>query len=311
MKKKILTSISLEIKSILFNQLGNFMGADGGGDGGSGDPGDGGSGDPGDGGIQWQYPEGFDESLKGNATLMKYADKEKGTFNQANIMKALVHATGMIGKDKVSLPDETWTDDQWNDLFGKLGKPGELDAYEIKGNLPEGMEENKEFLKAFKNMAFEANLLPKQANAVYSKLNEFINNSLNSANEMNDAEYNKAVDNLKSEWGEAYDKNNQQAYKALEEFATADEINVLKEAGFIQNPTVAKIFHNVAKGLMGDSFGDNKPNNLLGLTPDEAQAEINKFYQTGHPFMNSKHPEHAYYKDRMLKLQKIKLAGKR
>lgn len=309
MKTKMTKWISLGT-SILFNQRGNFMGAEGGEGGSAGDGGEGGTSNDGGGGVDWQYPEGFDESLKGNATLMKFADKEKGTFNYANMMKSLVHAQSVIGKDKVALPDETWTDDQWNELYQKLGKPESLETYEIKGQLPEGMEENKEFAQHFKDMAFKANLLPGQANQMYSAINEFINNSLTTANEAEQAEYNAAVDKLKSDWGEAYEQKCTTAYKALETFASNEEINALKQGGFLQDPVVTRLFDKIADSLKGDNFDFQGETKTFGLTPAEAEEEISKMYNPQHPFMIKGHPQRAYYQEKMQKLQRLKLAGK-
>jgi hypothetical protein len=310
---KTKTSIFLRIKNLLTNEAGNFMGADGGaGDGGDGDggDGDGGAGDGGDGGTNWQYPEGFDESLKGNPTLLKYADKEAGTFNQAHIMKALVHATGMIGKDKVALPDESWSDDQWNDLYKKLGKPEDIQEYGLKNELPEGMQENKEFYDKFKEMAFQSNLLPGQAQKMYDSVNEFIAGSIKEANEYESAEHNKMVDSLKKEWGDGFENKCNRAFSALEQFAEPEEIEAMKSYGMLDNPVITKLFDKIASGMGGDNFND-KAKGSFGMTPDEAAEEINKYYQSSHPFMNSRHPEHQHYKNKMLKLQRAKLAGRK
>lgn len=310
MKKKMMTKwISLGT-NILFNQRGNFMGAEGGGgEGGGGEP-SGDVGGSGDGGPEWQYPEGFDESLKGNPTLLKYADKEKGTFDYGKIMKAHVHATSMLGKDKTPLPDETWTEDQWNELYQKLGKPESLESYEIKGQLPEGMEENKEFAQHFKDMAFKANLLPGQANQMYSAINEYIHQSLSTANEAEQAQYNQQVDRLKKDWGEAYEQKCTVAYKALENFASSEEIETLKNEGFLQNPTVTRLFDKIAESLKGDNFDFQGETRTFGLTPAEAEEEIAKMYSPQHPFMIKGHPQRAYYQEKMQKLQRVKLSGK-
>lgn len=309
MKTKATTMklISLGTK-ILFNQKGNFMGAEGGG--GEPEGGSEGGGEPSGDGPSWQYPEGFDETLKDNPTLMKYADKEKGTFDYAKIMKAHVHATGMLGKDKTPLPDETWTDDQWSELYHKLGKPEALDNYEVKGELPEGMEENKEFASKFKEMAFGANLLPKQANKLYSEINQYIHESLENADQMSKQEYDSQVNKLRQEWGEAFDKRCQKAYSALEQFATDEEIQALKNEGFISSPIVTRLFNKIAEGLEGDNFNLGGETKTFGLTPQEAQEEIAKMYQPGHPFMTKGHPQRDYYVQKMQKLQRIKLAGR-
>lgn len=308
MKTKMMNLISSEIKPFIFNQLGNFMGAEGGGEpGGEGGEPPAGGGEP---GPQISYPEGFDETLKDNPTLMKYFDKEKNSFDYGKIMKAHVHATSMLGKDKVTLPDETWTEDQWKDLYHKLGKPEGLESYDIKGNLPEGMQENKEFKKMFKEMAFNSNLLPKQAESIYNALNEYIHGTISQANEQNEAQYNSEVNKLKTDWGEAYEQKCVRAYSALEEFASKEEIEALKSEGFIQSPVVTRLFDKVAESLQGDNF-KIEGKGTFGMTPSEAEEEIAKMYSPEHPFMIKGHPQRAYYQEKMQKLQRVKLAGRK
>lgn len=300
--------ISLGINQILLNQKGNFMGAEGGSDGGS----DGGfEGDPNTGseGPSFEYPDGFDETLKGNPTLLKFADKESGKFNYANMMKSLVHAQQTIGKDKTPLPDESWTDDQWNELFQKLGKPGQMDAYEVKAELPENYQEDENFKAKFREMAFNHNLLPKQANELYKGINEYIHETINSNTEQQQAAYQKEVGALRQEWGEAFDQKCQRAYSALEQFASNEEIEKLKSQGYLDSPLVTKLFDKIAEGMQGDNFKVESKGSF-GLTPQEATEEISKMYRKDHPYMNRNHPEHKYYQEKMLKLQRIKLKGR-
>ena len=303
---KILTFLKI---SLLLDQRGSFTpggeeppaGGDGGGNGGGGEP---------PAGPEFQYPEGFDETLKGNATLMNFANKEDGSFNYANIMKSLVHAQQAVGKDKISLPDETWTDDQWGELFQKLGKPGELEAYEVKAELPENFKEDEAFKAKFKEMAFNNNLLPKQANQLYKQMNEYISETMSSVNEQQQAVYDSQVSKLQKDWGDAYGNKCQRAFTALEQFASKDEIQELKEAGYLDSPAMTRLFDKIAEGLQGDNFNVESKGSF-GLTPAEATEEIAKMYRADHPYMIKGHPERKHYQEKMLKLQQIKLKGRK
>ena len=301
-------SIFSRIKLIITNQRGNFMG---GGDGGVDDGGVGDGGNPGDGGtgIQYTYPDGFDETLKGNPTLLKYAD-DKGQFNVPKIMKSLVHATGMLGKDKMSLPDETWTDDQYSEMYNKLGRPADIKEYGIKNNLSEGIEENKEFFDNFQQAAYEAGLAPKQAQKMSDFLNSFLGESVSKNNEIMEANYTNELNSLKQEWGDAFDNKTKRAYSALEQFASGDEIADMKKRGLLDNSLITKLFDKVADGMSEDSL-KVKGGNTFGLTTEEAAQEIEKYYVKGHPYMTKGHPEQRFYQEKMLKLQRIKLAGRR
>lgn len=308
MKKRKNFTIFSTIKLIVTNQRGSFMGdgAPGGGDPGS-DPGTDPGSDPG--GIQYAYPEGFDETLKGNATLLKYAD-DKGQFNVPKIMKSLVHATGMLGKDKVTLPDETWTDDQYGELYNKLGRPADIKEYGIENNLSEGIEENKEFFDKFKQITYDAGLAPKQAQKVADFINNFLGESVTQNNEIMQANFDKDLNSLKNEWGDAYDNKTKRAFSALEQFASDDEIKEMKSRGLLSSSIMTKLFDKVADGMSEDSL-KIKGANTFGLTSEEAASEIEKFYVKGHPYNTKGHPEQRFYQEKMLKLQRVKLAGRR
>jgi len=305
---------NFSIISMIKNERGSFMGS---GSEGGGDSGDGGGDSGGDlgtgggepGGIEYSYPEGFDETLKGNATLLKFAD-DKGQFNVPKIMKSLVHATGMIGKDKVTLPDETWTEDQYSDLYNKLGRPADIKEYGVENNVPDNIEANKEFFDSFKDAAYTAGLAPKQAQAMSNFMNDFLGQSVAKNNEMSQIAYNADLTSLKNEWGDAYERKTQRAFSALEQFASKEEIAGMKSKGLLDSSLVTKLFDKVAEGMSEDSL-QVKGGNTFGLTSTEAASEIEKYYVKGHPFMTQGHPERKFYQEKMMKLQRIKLAGRR
>ena len=309
--KKEKSSTFSRINFILNNQKGNFMGGDGGdgateGDNGMGEPT---SSDGGDGGLQYAYPEGFDEKLKGHASLLKYAD-DKGNFNQANIMKAYVHASSMIGKDKLSMPDETWTDDQYSDLYNKLGRPEDIKEYSIDNNLPDSIEKNEEFFNAFKQTAYEAGLAPKQAQKVSDFINSFLGESVTKNSELAEQEYTQKAQALQNDWGDKYDYKLNRAFKALEQFASNDEINAMKQEGLLSSPTITRLFDKIADGMAEDSL-KVKGGSTFGITSEDAAREIESFYKPGHPFITRGHPEQKFYQEKMQKLQRIKLSSRK
>ena len=292
---------------ILSNDSGNFMGAGGdGGDGSSGGtpPASGGNpGDGGSGGITYDYPSGMEEGLQGNKSLLSFANDE-GKFDYAKLMKSYVHTKSMVGKSGITIPDETFTEEQWNDVYNKLGRPSDFTEYGIKNNVAEGIEADEEFFKGFSEHMYKAGLLPKQAQAVSDFVNNFMGDSVKSARDRMESEITQAREGLKAEWGDAYDHKNKMAFGALERFASEDEIGEMKKAGLLDNPIMAKVFAKIADGMMEDKF-EGQIKGSLGMTPEQARQEIEKYYQKDHPFMQRNHPHNAHYKSEMLKLQKI------
>ena len=256
---------------------GGFMGGQGGG-GGEPDPNGGGEPDPNGGGtgIQYAYPEGLDESYHGNPTLLKYADAE-GKFNNANIFKSLIHATSQMGADKMAVPNQNFTDEQWKETYQKMGVPADLSEYTIENKLGEGQTANEEMFNKFKEIAHANGILPKQAQAI----SDFYNQSLMEQGQGSTEAYQQRLANdtlaLKKEWGEeGYDKNLDTADQALKHFVTDEaELKSIMDSGFLDNIAVTKLFHRLGMGLKEDDF-DGDTQGTFGMDNAELDTAITK-----------------------------------
>lgn len=265
---------------------GAFMG--GGSAGGAGNEGGG------EGGPQYAYPEGLDESFHGNPTLLKYAN-EDGSFNQANIMKSLIHATSNIGADKMAVPNQNFTDDQWKETFQKLGVPADISEYGVKNNLLEGQTANEEMFNAFTKLAHENGILPKQAQAISDFYNQNIQDQGTNTTEAYQQKVAQETVSLKAEWGEeGYDKNIKIAEQALKHFVTDEaELKAIVDAGFLDSSAVTKLFHKLGIGLQEDGF-DHETTGTFGMDNaglDEAITKIGGELTTmgkGHPNYQAK-----------------------
>jgi len=248
-----------------------------------------------------KYPEDLDKEYYGNPTILKHYDKEKNTFKLGELMKGLVHASSAIGKEKMLIPHKDFTEDQWKDTFKRLGVPEKLEEYSIKNNIPEGLNADEEMFKGFKETAHKLGILPKQAQGVLDYYNQYAKTSSTKALEAIKVEMQKASEGLKQEWGADYERNIKLADASLKEFASEEEIAVLKKSGYLDNPLFAKVFSKIGKAISEDKFVDSIKKDI-GRSREEIQAEISSYYAENHPFRNSSHPQNAYYTERMMKL---------
>ncbi len=271
-------------------------------DGGSSGEPEGGEGEPGGTTVQW--PEGFDETLMPHkdSTLKNFIN-DKGEINHASVLKSYIHAQGIIGKDKITIPDGSFTEDQWTDTFQKLGLP-ELEKYDVKNNLPEGVEANEELFKSVREVAHKAGILPRQLQPLLDHFNNTVGEQFKAQALQAEQENNTANEALKKEWGTAYEKNLKLADEGLKQFASQEELKAFEEAGYFNNPLMKKLFAKVGDALGEDTFDDRTKNSII-LTQDQAREEITSYYKADHPFMNRGHAQHQYYQNRMLQLQEI------
>lgn len=295
--------------AILFNQQGNgFM--SGGGDAGGGDSGgDSGGGDSGGGGDAIPWPEGLDKELHGNETLLKYYNKETKEFNVPNIMKSLIHASSSIGKDKIPVPDDKWTDDQWRETMSKLGLPESVDKYNVENKLPEGLQANEQFYSKFKEVAHSAGILPKQAQALLDWYNNTVGEETKTASDMARSTYEAGVEELKKEYGNAYDRKMTVAQAGMEAFSDEDTMTRMKEKGFMDDPDFTRLMVKIGEGIGEDQFNDDvkKSGNM---TPAEIETTIAGFFKPDHPYSIPNHPQKKFWQDEYMRLQRLKLQSK-
>ena len=102
------------------------------------------------------------EEIKGHKSLETIQDVP-------GLIKGFVHAQSMIGADKLAIPGKHATDDDWNVVYGKLGRPNEAKDYNLASTIPEGQVQNEEMLNWFQNTAHEAGLSQRQAALLLNK----------------------------------------------------------------------------------------------------------------------------------------------
>lgn len=245
-----------------------------------------------------EYPEGVDDSIKGDPTLKAFVKDNK--INYANLMKSYINAQKLVGRDKVVLPNHKSSQEEWDNFYTKMGRPA-LDKYEIKAS----GDVDKDFLAQFKETAYKQGLLPKQAEELFN----WYNTTLSSKHEEIVGAQTKKIESehfaLKKEWGMGFDKEIDLAKRALRQFASEDEIKLFKEAGLTGDVRFIKLMNKIGKGLKEDSFSHESAGNF-GITKQEAQSKINSMYADSKgAYMNKSHPGHKAALEEMLRLNEI------
>ena len=227
-----------------------------------------------------EFLSSLNEDLRSAAPLQTFKDVN-------SLAQSYIHAQSMIGRDKIAVPTKHASPEDWKDVFTKLGLP-EKEAYKLEGLDPENATE---FDKTLQDFMYENNLLPNQANALY----KFLSEQTNSLADKEEEDYNNSIqeglNNLKNEWGNAYDQNIKLAQRALSTYADDGMINYLRESGLGNDPILIKLFNQVGKGLGEDKMlGDSTP--TLN-TPAEAQKKIDSIMDNpNHPYHDQSHMGH-------------------
>jgi len=299
---------------------GGGSGGDGGDGGGSGgDGGDGGGGAGGDGGAggaggdggnsgDINYPTDLDASYHGNETILNHYDKDKKEFKLGSLMKALVHNKSAIGKDKMIVPNDNFTDDQWKETFTKLGLPGHIDKYDVKNNLPEGVQANEALFNGLKEIAYGAGVLPAQAQKISDFLNTKMGEQAKQANFQAQSLSKQGQRDLELEYGNAFDRKMVVAEQGLGTFADEDTVKHFQERGYMDDPKFVKMLVGLGEALGEEDKFNDDIRRKMGSTPEEIESEINSFFEPTHPYkIGPSHPQYNHYEKRYLELQTMKL----
>ena len=101
----------------------------------------------------------------------KYKD-EKALANFTSMddfVKSYLSAQRLVGANKVAIPNKMATDEDWEEVYSKLGRPAKPEDYKYSFSEE---EINQDQLKNFNETAHRIGLLPKQAERIIKFYNE-------------------------------------------------------------------------------------------------------------------------------------------
>ncbi len=211
----------------------------------------------------------------------------------------------MIGTDKIPLPGKTATDEQWNEVYNKLGRPESPDKYklELKTDVAP-VDEN--VIKGFAQNAHKLGLNNKQAQGIL----EFYKNTLeSSAKEMSvNMEYaqEQAANELRSEWGRAYDDNLRKASAVAKTYLEPELLDTqLRDGSRLgDNPKIIKAFANIANLLSEDKIVGAEGNEAM--QPRDIEGEIRQLTTDRQgAYWNKMHPDHQKVVNQVLALREM------
>lgn len=221
------------------------------------------------------------------------AEPSLQTFNDISALaKSFIHAQKAIGADKIILPGKHATEDDWKQVYTKLGLPADIKNYEVK--MSESASINKDFVEKFKTTAHAAGILPQQAQKLADWFQEVNGQSEAEVKKVKEAKVKADIDGLKNEWGAAYDKNLSVAGQVLREAADQETLAYLDQTGLGNDTRLIKLLAKVGEKFMKeDSAVGGNPEFPAKYTPKEALAEANKIIGNfDHPYHKSDHPNH-------------------
>jgi len=235
--------------------------------------------------VAKSWKEAIPEDLRNDPNISKFTELEA-------LAKSYVNATRMIGQDKVAVPNNNSTEDQWNEVYNKLGRPESPDKYklEVKSDV---VPIDESAIKSFAENAHQLGLNNKQAQGIL----EFYKNSMEGSAQQNQVDMETAQANaeqeLRKEWGGNYEANIKKAGAVAKANMDATILDMqLKDGTRLgDHPAIIKGFANIANLMSEDKLVSTESENVSQGT--DYEAEISKIVNDRDgPYWNKSHPDH-------------------
>ena len=231
------------------------------------------------------WKETISEEFRNDPNISKFTEIDA-------LAKSYINATRMIGQDKVSVPNENSTDDQWNEVYGKLGRPESADKYQLEVQ-SETAPLDESAIKQFAENAHQLGLNNKQAQGILEFYKNSMEGSIQQARVDTETAQANAEQELRKEWGRSYDENIKKAGAIAKANMSEDILNMeLKDGTRIgDHPSVIKGFASIANLMSEDKLVSTESENVDRGT--DYEAEISKLVNDRDgPYWNKAHPDH-------------------
>jgi DNA-binding ferritin-like protein (Dps family) len=233
----------------------------------------------------------------------------------ADVFKSFKNAQSLIGGEKLVIPaGKLDTEDNWNHVFDRLGRPKDAAGYKFdRPQMPEGLPYDEKLEKVFAAECHKVGILPKQAQAIYNMWNKLQADTYTAIEAQQTKRAEETETALIRELGtkEKYDEYIKGAKAALKRFG-GDPQSVQEFVDkFGNDPLVIRVFGNVARGMMEDAAirGDNSFQ-LLGEDGESKAMDImsNKNNPLYEAYWKREHPMHNKAVDEVYRLKLLKEA---
>ena len=235
--------------------------------------------------VAKSWKETISEEFRNDPNISKFTEIDA-------LAKSYINATRMIGQDKVAVPNENSTDDQWNEVYGKLGRPESADKYKLEVK-SETAPLDETAIKQFAENAHQLGLNNKQAQGILEFYKNSMEGSVQAARVETETAQANAEQELRKEWGRSYDENIKKAGAIAKANMSEDILNMeLKDGTRIgDHPSVIKGFASIANLMSEDKLVSTESENVDRGT--DYEAEISKLVNDRDgPYWNKAHPDH-------------------
>ena len=252
--------------------------------------------------VEFDWRSQIPEEIRDHKSLAHFTDV-------GAMAKSLVNAQSMIGADKVAIPGKHATDEDWGEVWRKLGRPDTPDGYELVNEMPEGIEQNDDMLNWFRNTAHEIGMTPTQAQKMLGRYNQFLGTQIGVDEGQIEQLRETTEIELKKEYGAAFADRVSNGNAVMQEFGAEGLTELQMADGRLlgDHPEIIKMMVNVGE-FINSKIGAAVlagTKSSGGLAPDDARAKLQEIRAPNSPYWDQRHPEHQFYVQEGLRYQEM------
>lgn len=238
-------------------------------------------------------PEGTPPADKGWRSQLPKELQDEPSLTKFTSVEALAgaykNAQKLIGGDKIPVPTKHTTEEEWGNIFRKLGLPEKMDEYGVK--FKEGAPVDEKFTKDFQEQAYKLGLLPKQAQAMADWFTGINEGAVQFTQQQAKENFEKEVATLKQEWGNSFDLNISRANKAIKELGGDEILQHFTNKGLGADSKVMKFLATVGEKLYSEHKFVEGEGTSGTMSPKELDQAIRELQQNP-AYFDNKHPSH-------------------
>ena len=249
--------------------------------------------------VAKSWKEAISEEYRNDPNIEKFTEIDA-------LAKSYINATRMIGQDKVAVPNENSTDDQWNEVYAKLGRPESADKYKLEAK-SDVVPIDEGAIKTFAETSHKLGLNNKQAQGILEYYKSMMEGSAQQSKVDTETAQAQAEQQLRQEWGKTFEENVKKAGSVAKANLGVDVLDMqLKDGTRLgDHPDIIKGFAKIADMMSEDTIVATESENVD--QGKDIEQEISRIMndRTG-PYWNKTHPDHDKIVQQVYTLRSMK-----
>ena len=235
--------------------------------------------------TQSTWKDSISETYRNDPNIEKFTEIDA-------LAKSYINATKMIGQDKLVIPNNNSTEEHWDEVYTKLGRPESADKYSLDAK-SEVVNLDENAIKSFAEQSHKLGLNNKQAQGIL----EFYKNNMEGTAQQSKIDTEtaqaQAEQQLRQEWGRDFEGKVKQAGALAKANINPEVLDMTLSNGtrLGDHPEIIKGFAKIAGMMQEDKIVATESENAQSVSniEEEIASMVN---DRNSPYWNKQHPDH-------------------